>query len=286
MFNNNLIRKLCTNSNEAGFQLSQEDWNKVLNANSAYEEDYDPYVEIYKSKKEIGRNLLHKIGLKELDLSDSLELCCGSGYLYFVLKGVAKYGSTSYFIDISQTQCEQFKQGIGDKFLKKNIIVGDISKLDFADESLEIVYGNSFLHHLPDVTFYVKEFKRVLKKNGRLILFHEPNTTASFFQSFPISLYKDTTTDSLTDVWVFPAQKLKETLEELNFEVALYPTGILSSLLLHPFFIIFDKINKQWRHKPAFTSLRYFLDRADKILPMKLRLRYSPSIAYVCKNKI
>lgn len=286
MFNNKLIRKLCTNSNEAGFQLSHEDWKKVLNANSVYEEDYDPYVEIYKNKKEIGQNLIHNIGLKELDLSNSLELCCGSGYLYNIFQGVAKYGTTSYFIDISRTQCEKFKNGIGDKTLEKNIIVGDISKLNFENESFEVVYGNSFLHHLPDVPFFVKEFKRVMKKNGKLILFHEPNTTASFFQSFPISLYKDTTSDSLTDVWVFPTQKLKKTLEELNFEVALFPTGMLSSLLLHPIFIIFDKVNKQWRHKPTFTSLRYFLDRADKILPMKFRLRYSPSIAYVCKNKI
>lgn len=284
MFNNKLIRKLCTNSNEEGFQLSQIDWNKVLNANLEYEENYDPYVEIYKSKKQIGESLIRKIGLKELDLSDSLELCCGSGYLYFVLKGVAKYEPTSYFIDISQIQCEQFKQGVGDPSMAENILVGDISKLNFQDQSLDIIYGHSFLHHLPDVPFYVKEFKRVLKKNGKLILFHEPNTTASFFQSFPISLYKDTTTDSLTDVWVFPTQKLKETLEVLGFEVAMYPAGILSSILLHPLFIIFDKINKQWRHKPTFTSLRYFLDRMDKILPKQFRLKYSPSVAYVCRK--
>lgn len=284
MFNNKLIRKLCTNSNEAGFQLSQEDWNKVLNANSEYEEDYVSYMEIYKSKKQIGKSLIRKIGLNELDLNDSLELCCGSGYLYFLFQDIAKYGETSYFIDISRIQCEQFKKGVSNPKLAKNILVGDISKLNFPDYSLDIVYGHSFLHHLPDVSFYLKEFKRVLKKNGQLILFHEPNTTASFFQSFPISLYKDTTSDSLTDVWVFPTQKLKKTLESLNFEVKMYPSGILSSILLHPFFIIFDKINIQWRHMPTFITLRYFLDRMDIILTKKFRLKYSPSIAYVCRK--
>jgi len=110
MFNNKLIRNTCLSSSESNFQLSSEDWSKVLKANSVYSEDYDSYLEIYKNSGKIGQSLLQKIGLNHLDLSNSLELCCGSGYLYFLFQDIVTYGKNSYFIDISNSQCEHFKQ--------------------------------------------------------------------------------------------------------------------------------------------------------------------------------
>lgn len=284
MFNNNLVRTLCTNSNEKCFQLSKEDWNKVLNANSEYSEDAETYDEIFKSRNVIGKGLLNKVKMSDMSFSNSLELCCGSGYLYFVFEKIARYDKRSYFIDISAFQCEQFRKRIKDDYLKNNIVVGDISKLAFADESLDTVYGHSFLHHLPDVPYYINEFKRVLKKNGTFILFHEPNITASFFQSFPISLYKNTQTDSLTDVWVFPPSVLAPLMEKIGFDISIYPAGIFSSILLNPLFIIMDKIKLTLRHQMIFVQLKSLVDKFDKILPAKVRLKYSPSVAYVCKK--
>ena len=284
MFNNNLVRTICTNSNEKRFQLSKEDWNKVLNANSEYSEDSETYDEIYKSRNAIGKELLNKVRMNGMSFSNSLELCCGSGYLYFVFEKIANYDKTSYFIDISAFQCEQFRMRIKEDYLINNITVGDISKLAFADESLDTVYGHSFLHHLPDVPFYINEFKRVLKKNGTLILFHEPNKMAAFFQSFPVSLYKNVQTDSLTDVWVFPPSVLSTLIKELGFSVKIFPLGLFSSILLNPLFIIMDKVNPRWRHQRFFVNLKTWVDKFDKILPSKTRLKYSPSVAYICKK--
>ena len=51
-----------------------------------------------------------------------------------------------------------------------NIIKGNAEKLDFSDESFDIVYSHGVLHHTPDINASLSEIERVLKKNGQFIL--------------------------------------------------------------------------------------------------------------------
>lgn len=45
----------------------------------------------------------------------------------------------------------------------------DAERLPFADESVDLVYGYAFVHHLPDVDGFLREVARVLRPGGRSV---------------------------------------------------------------------------------------------------------------------
>ena len=47
----------------------------------------------------------------------------------------------------------------------------DANKLQFPDNSFDVVFGSSILHHL-DINQTLDEITRVLKPNGKLVIFH------------------------------------------------------------------------------------------------------------------
>jgi len=73
--------------------------------------------------------------------------------------------SEFHIIDISKRQIERAK--------KKgyNTIIYDISKgFPHDDESFDIVFASEVIEHIFDTTYFLKECRRVLKKDGLLIL--------------------------------------------------------------------------------------------------------------------
>jgi ubiquinone/menaquinone biosynthesis C-methylase UbiE len=60
-------------------------------------------------------------------------------------------------------------------------VVGDYESLPFIDNSFDIIFSCSSLHHSSHPTLLVRELKRVLKIHGRIIIINEP--LRSIFQS-------------------------------------------------------------------------------------------------------
>ena len=280
MFSNKLIKKIAVSSNEKKLMLSEKDWHIVLSANKAFRED----TMSWKGNKLWGKYLLNKIGKHSelISFRNSLELCCGNGYLFFSFKDLFKPVEDCYYIDLSEEQKKAFIircESSGAKL--PNIINGDIGNLQFDSDSLQMVYGNSFLHHLPDVGRYLREVCRVLVPGGKFIGFHEPTATAPYLESFPRSVIRDIDDESLTDIWLITPETIKTLLKSSGFRaVDVYPNGLLASILVTPWQLVLAKIGLPYQSN-LIPRIKILCDNLERFLPLKLRLKYSPSIAIV-----
>jgi SAM-dependent methyltransferase len=89
-----------------------------------------------------------------------LEGGCGSGENFSVL---SKYG-TVIGIDISE-KLARYGQSLG-----RNIVVGDITRLPFPDETFSTVVLLDVIEHIDDDNLAIKEAFRVLKPEGKIIV--------------------------------------------------------------------------------------------------------------------
>jgi len=284
MFSNQLIRNLCSTSDEGNLKLSRIDWKRIINANSEFTESSGTW----RGNIHWGRYILKKIGKEKIAMDDEdlLELCCGTGYLFFSFKALLKNRS-AYYSDISNSQLRAFSQRCQlANIPQPNMIECDISSLPFQDETFNLLFGNSFLHHLPDVGFYLSEFYRVLKTSGTLVAFHEPTTTSLFWERFPWSLIKKPDGVSLTDIWLIRPEIITKLLHEVGFtKVRIYPSRLLSSIFVEPFFHIL-KYLKIMPYTGLEAEMMKICDTLERSLfQSKFMEKYCPSIAIVAKKE-
>jgi len=97
-----------------------------------------------------------------------LELGCGTGEF---TKRIAETGATITAIDISSELLQIAKSHIK----KRNVtfMIQNVGKMNFSDETFDVVYGSSILHHL-NLEPALREIHRVLKTGGGVV-FTEPN---------------------------------------------------------------------------------------------------------------
>jgi len=117
----------------------------------------------------MNEQLANKLALKPG--SKVLDAGCGEGNvaLYLVKHhGLLIEGIDLLDFNIANAQKSALKQKLGDR---ATFQVGSYMKLPFADNSFNAVYTMETLVHAPDYRKALKEFLRVLKPNGRLVLF-------------------------------------------------------------------------------------------------------------------
>ncbi len=95
-----------------------------------------------------------------------LDIGCGNGRLYQLFDGLSiAYAGADHseaLIDIAK---KKYPSGI--------FIVSDMTKLPFPNESFDVIFCIAVFHHLPTEKTRmsaVREMKRVLKKNGRVVM--------------------------------------------------------------------------------------------------------------------
>jgi len=96
-----------------------------------------------------------------------LEIGCGLGTdgAHFSKAGAAYTG-----VDLTEASIELARKRFELSGLKGEFRVADAEKLDFADETFDLVYSHGVLHHTPDTEAAVREIHRVLKPGGRAII--------------------------------------------------------------------------------------------------------------------
>ena len=71
-------------------------------------------------------------------------------------------------IDIDAALVARAKQRAAAEGLAVDLRVGDISRLDLADESVDLIFCHQTFHHLVDQERALAEFRRVLRPDGLL----------------------------------------------------------------------------------------------------------------------
>jgi SAM-dependent methyltransferase len=96
-----------------------------------------------------------------------LEIGCGLGTdgAQFALAGANYTG-----VDLTEASIELARRKFELSGLRGEFRVADAEKLDFADDSFDLVYSHGVLHHTPDTARAVREIYRVLKPGGRAIV--------------------------------------------------------------------------------------------------------------------
>ena len=169
-----------------------------------------------------------------------LDVCAGRGHLGELLG--ARYGARVTFADLSLAQLSQLRRRLNGRGAS-NACAGDLLHLPYRSGVFDLVAGHSFLHHVPDVPAALAELTRVTRPGGTVALLHEPNLNASFWESFPLSLLKDTSpVEGFTDLWAFTPDDLRRLFTHAGLgDVTVRGTGIVSGTLLNWYLLVLGK---------------------------------------------
>jgi ubiquinone/menaquinone biosynthesis C-methylase UbiE len=137
---------------------------------NSYAAAYDDLALYYKPYKQIISTIVDfiKVSVKN---GTMLDAGCGTGELTAQLSAM---GFCIDAVDISETMLNTLRKKIKTRDLKSvNIKLGDLNKkLDYKNNSFNVVINVHSLFMLKDKWFTLNEFNRVLKKSGYLILAH------------------------------------------------------------------------------------------------------------------
>ena len=79
-------------------------------------------------------------------------------------------GADVYGVDITEEHHRLAKKNFKLHGRDANLQLVEAQKLPFKEDEFDIIYSNGVLHHTKDVETAIQEIKRVLRKNGKLII--------------------------------------------------------------------------------------------------------------------
>ncbi|HEX8154626.1 MAG TPA: methyltransferase domain-containing protein [Thermoanaerobaculia bacterium] len=232
---------------------------------------------------------LAQAGVKLPQGARVLDCACGVGRLGGAIARGGAAGVVA-FCDLSATQLRTLRSRWKPTPASAGAQLGDLLNMPYADDSFDLVIGNSFLHHLPDVPAALREMYRVCKPGGRVVVLHEPNVYAPFWESLPVSLYRNvyerTDTNNFTDLWCFSGQGMKAIVQEAGFrEVRVSARGLLAALFTNPLLVVLRKLRVRSNAVllPVYR-FRVLLDRLEMALTFGRGLPTAPSLLIIARK--
>ena len=180
---------------------------KTVRAFNKLSKTYDKMYSGYNPRKNYDK-IMNILEVK--DNYKILDVGCGTGKLLSMIRNknnkVDLYG-----IDISPKMIEKAKSK---KIKNVSLKVGDAEKLEFDNDQFDILITSESFHHYPYPSKALKEFRRVLKPNGLLILcdMYRP-TPVRQFMNF---MFNFTNTG---DVKMYTKKEIEKLLIEGKYEI-------------------------------------------------------------------
>lgn len=158
-----------------------------------------------------------------------LDFCCGSGFLSYHLKKLFPKIKID-LIDISPNEICHAQNLLHD-YENINFFCGNALDFDYPTQ-YDLIVGNSFLHHFPNVPQALKKIYSKLSNHGLFISLHEPTIAALGWESgschLPLKLlfqkeifFKHTATltqrEAYTDIWIFTEKDLYSLLHKQGY---------------------------------------------------------------------
>jgi len=129
---------------------------------------------------------LRKIVGSELDrgYGRTLEIGAGTGYfsLNLLQAGVVEQATCTDISPGMVTQCSANAARLG---LHVRTARADAESLPFAQDTFDLVLGHAVLHHLPNLSRALVEFRRVLRPGGRIAFAGEPSRAGDQLAAIP-----------------------------------------------------------------------------------------------------
>jgi len=190
--------------------------------------------------------------LKRVNLSGRiLDNGCGIGLLYEKIEAEKIVG-----LDLSSEMLRHARK------FSDQLVLGNSQQLPFKDNSFDLVFCRSLLHHLPDPELAVKEIARVLKPGGEVVLV---DTNASILSLLPRKIANKG--EHFSEEHQNLSRKKLESLLGPYFEVddVAYFGYIAYPLLGFPDLV---SVFKYVPFKPFFASILMGIDKVLSCLPL------------------
>lgn len=134
---------------------------------------------------------LLKLLIEEMEIGNEthiLDFGCGTGNYANLIQQVTK--AKVFGVEPSK--------GMRDKAISKNINVqvfeGNHEVIPFVDNTFDYIYLTDVIHHIPEINVMFKEFRRVLKSNGKICVAtesHEQIDKRFYVKYFPATAVAD-----------------------------------------------------------------------------------------------
>jgi ubiquinone/menaquinone biosynthesis C-methylase UbiE len=255
------------------YQLNEQGEKFVISSNRNLSEDYFEHLQFPVSNF-WGRYFEEKINILLPRKKDvMIDVCCGTGTL--CLNVIPKLGFTKCIaIDNSRVAIEVLA-----KRIKTNQPIEarneDITNTGFDEGSIDAIYGNSFLHHIPNNYDFFSETFRILRPGGVVVLTGEPTVAAGVLETvIMMSLirgldflglrrmkpYDDQA--PVTDIWLYEEESLRQMLIDAGFiDINIQGFGVLVPLLNWPSTLVFGKLFGKSMQPEWYWRLFGWLDR-------------------------
>lgn len=148
--------------------------------------------------------------IKTQPFNSILDVGCGTGAILSLV--ISEYKDIQACgIDLSEKMIEKSAELLGRSV---QLIVGDSDNLPWADNSFDLVVCNSSFHHFPEPLKVLKEIRRVLNSNGKIII---ADPWWSKPKRFFINLFLDSPFNYLGDVKIYSETETRKLLTECGF---------------------------------------------------------------------
>ena len=103
--------------------------------------------------------------LNEKTFESLLDVGCGTGNVLALIKD--KFNVKVSGIDLSEGMIKKSRELLGENV---DLKVGDSEILPWVDDTFDVIICNASFHHYPNPVAVLKEMRRVLKPDGRVII--------------------------------------------------------------------------------------------------------------------